>query len=142
MDNNKLQNLTGKTFRPIITNLNYSDLQNLENNDIKISNAFIISVGENQFDSSIWISDENGYITQVAIPVNIMKENVADLIKPEFTFNINTQILNAFKNLKTFLSTSHSDSDNITVSDLREWIEYEENIPAHAPSMNFDDTEE
>ena len=139
MDNNKLQNLTGKTFRPIITNLNYSDLQNLENNDIKISNAFIISVGENQFDSSIWISDENGYITPVAIPVNVMKENVANLMKPEFTSNIKIQILNAFENLKDFLNENQY--NNITISNLEEWINSEKNIPAHSNNI-FDAAQE
>lgn len=65
-----------RSFNPIITNISYESLNNMRDKSINISNAFIISVPQNNSEdivgaASIWMTDENGYLLCISKPNNM-----------------------------------------------------------------------
>lgn len=71
------QLINNRSFNPIVTNISYDTLYNnyaKDNKSINISNAFIISVpqDENGNDlegkASIWMTDVDGYLLNITKP--------------------------------------------------------------------------
>lgn len=64
------------TFKPIITNLTETELNEIKvnNKSINISNAFIISIPQDNDEDiegqgSIWLTDKDGYLYQLTKPI-------------------------------------------------------------------------
>lgn len=70
------QIINNRSFNPIISNIDFDTLNNYvtENKSINVSNAFIISIpqDENGIDivgkASIWMTDADGYLLNITKP--------------------------------------------------------------------------
>ena len=69
------QIINNRSFNPIISNIDFNTLNNYvtENKSINISNAFIISIPQNENGdipgkASIWMTDADGYLLNITKP--------------------------------------------------------------------------
>lgn len=78
MSNIGSNNITGQSFKPVITNATFDELNNLQINNVQVAanNAIIFSIPQNTDgtdkpgEGSIWISDNDGYLYCMTKPIN------------------------------------------------------------------------
>ena len=80
------ENIIGNTFKPFVTTASWQTLKDNMSTPTSIKNALILSIPQENnnkdklYESSIWITDNDGNLYPVSLPFNVIKDEILKLI--------------------------------------------------------------